>query len=187
MANLLPVVEKRHIQTIYAKRLFIVFLFFLLILITGGIITLLPALFVSIVKEKAGRDRLNIVAEIVSAEERKNLEKNAVDVNKKINILSGESERFISLSRALKKIIDRKNPRIFITSFFYDNAQKAEAPRVVTISGISANRQTLVSFVNELRAEDIFLEVNVPVSNFVKNTDIPFSVLLTLRDNAIIK
>lgn len=187
MANLLPVAEKKRIQTIYAKRLFIVSLFSLLILITGGLVTLLPALFASIVKEKAAHDRLNIVAEIVSAEERKNLEKNAADINKKTKILSGESERFISLSYALKKIIERKNPHIFITSFFYDSAQEAEALRAVTISGTSVNRQTLVLFVNELRAEDIFSEVNVPVSNFVKNTDIPFSILLTLRDNAIIK
>ncbi|MDP3726235.1 MAG: hypothetical protein Q8R36_03500, partial [bacterium] len=120
-------------------------------------------------------------------EERKNLEKNVADINQKINILSGESERSISTSYAIQKIIENKNPNIFITSFFYDDIQKTEMPRIMTISGVSSNRHRLISFVNALRAEDTFSEVNVPVSNFVKNVDIPFSLLLTIRDNAIIK
>ncbi len=187
MANLLPIAEKERIQKMYTRRLFIVSLFSLLMLITGGVVTLLPAFFASFVKEKEARERLVVVTEIVSAEERKNLEKDVADINQKINILSGESEKYISTSFAIKKIIENKNPNISITSFFSDGGQTLKAPRVMTISGISSNRNTLISFVNSLRADDTFSEVNVPVSNFVKNTDIPFSLLLTIRDNAIIK
>jgi len=41
--------------------------------------------------------------------------------------------------------------------------------------------------VNQLREEDIFAEVNLPVSNFVANIDIPFSLSLLINKNAVIK
>jgi hypothetical protein len=48
----------------------------------------------------------------------------------------------------------------------------------------SSHRQTLLAFVNELKRETAFADVIVPVSNFVRNIDIPFSVSVVFKHDA---
>ena len=187
MANLLPHSEKIHIQKIYKLRFFVVATMGLLTLIVVGISALLPALFSGFVKEQTARERLSVVAKIISAEDRKNIREKVAEVNKKIVIVAGDVEKSIPISRAIEKIIEHKNPNISLTSFFYTDEKKDTKKRTITISGTSLNRQTLVLFIHALKEEDTFSEVNVPVSNFVRNTDIPFSLLLTIRDHGILE
>lgn len=184
MANLLPLSEKIRIQKIYKSHVLTVTLIFLGAIIGVGIITLAPALFWSFVKESTAKERLAVISQIVSAEERKNIRKSVAGINQKIALLEdGEGENtFVSL--AVERVIARKNSEVALVGFFYENTPASTRGKVMTISGVSKDRQTLLAFVNELEKEEIFINVHLPVSNFVRSSDIPFSVSVEFNNNA---
>lgn len=183
MVNLLPISEKMRIRKMYKSRLFVVALLFLAAVAGAGIIALTPTFFWSFVKEKAAYERLAVVSQIVSSEERKNLREDVVAVNKRIAVLVGEDIARVAPSFAIEKIIARKNSGVALVSFFYGKEGGALPEKSIMVSGISQNRQMLLDFIHELQKEPAFSEVNVPVSNFVKSSAIPFSISLILNDN----
>src|SRR3989338_7623994 len=181
MVNLLPISEKIKIQKMYKSHLLIVALSFFVVIIGFGAITLLPALFWSFVKENTAEERLAIVSQIVSTEERKNIRESVAGVNQKTALLQGAGEEATAVYEAIEKITERKISGISVIAFFYENAPGSAQRKRMTISGVSKNRQTLVSFVDGLEKENIFADVELPVSNFVRNADIPFSVSLSFK------
>ena len=184
MANLLPLSEKIRIQKIYKSHVLVVTLIFFGVVVGIGIITLAPALFWSFVKENTAEERLAVVSQIVSAEERKNIREAVADANQKIALLEeGEGARTL-ISLVVERAIERKNLDVALVGFFYENTPADTHGKVMTISGVSTDRQTLLAFVNELQKEEIFTNVRLPVSNFVRSSDIPFSVSVEFNNNA---
>jgi len=187
MANLLTLPEKLYIRKMYRTRLVIVVLISTFVILSIGIITFLPTLFWSTVKEKAASERLSVIKQIISAEEQKNIQEDVISTNKKISLLKSGNARSVSMSDVTEIVIQRKSRSILITAFFYENKLLDEQEQKMTVSGIAQDRYSLLLFVNQLREENIFEEVNLPVSNFVKNTDIPFSLSLLINKNATIQ
>lgn len=185
MANLLPVQEKLQIKKIYRLHLVVVALVFSFLLIEAGVLMLTPSLFLSLVREKEARERLSVVEKVITVEERKNLRDEIVGVNSKIKVLLGEENETALVSSVIARAIEKKNNTIRFDAFFYDGTVEDPLKRKFTISGISKDRQTLLSFVNTLREDPLFQEVELPVSNFVKNTEIPFFISLTVQKNGI--
>ncbi|MBI2108951.1 MAG: hypothetical protein HYT93_02085 [Parcubacteria group bacterium] len=183
MVNLLPVSEKVKIQNTYKSRLLIVGLIFFVITVGFGVVALSPALLWGFVKEKVALDRLTVVSEIVSVEERKNLKKSVSDTNKKISLLQEEKSGYIFIYEAIEKTMARKNFNVTLTAFFYENIPGSSQGVRMTVSGVAKDRQTLLAFVNALEKEPVFTNVELPVSNFVKSSDIPFSVSLQFNND----
>ena len=50
----------------------------------------------------------------------------------------------------------------------------------VAVSGISYNREALVSFVKSLEASKVFKNVDLPISNFTKDRDIKFTFRMSV-------
>lgn len=167
----------------YKSRLFIVALLFLESILIFGIVSLFPSIVSSFVKEKEAKDRLSIVSQIVSTEEQKNIRESVSEVNKKIALLEAKDPRTVLLSEAIEKIIARAGEGIRVTAFFFDKTFSASG-EVLAVSGIARDRRTLLAFVDEVRLEESFMSVDLPVSNFVRSADIPFSISVTLYNNA---
>ena len=184
MANLLPLQEKVQIKKMYRWHLIIVVLIFSFLLIEAGVLMLTPSLFLSFVREKDARERLTIVEQVITAEERKNLREEITEANSKIEVLLGEEFETGIVSTVIARAIKKKNSTIRFDSFFYDGTAETSSKRKFTISGVSQDRQTLLSFVSILREDPLFQEVELPVSNFVKNTDIPFFISFTVNHHA---
>jgi len=184
MVNLLPAEEKLRIKKMYKARLLTSTLVFSLSIIGGGAVALLPAFFWGFVKDREAEQRLVIIEQIISVEERKNIRKSVADANKKITLLAAAKNKTAPVYEIIETILARKTSGISLTAFFSEQKSVDELESSMTISGISKNRSTLLFFVNELREEEMFTEVNLPVSNFTKNRDIPFSVSLMIRSNA---
>ena len=168
----------------YKSRVFLVGIIFFVAVVGVGSIALLPALFWSFVKEKTAEEKLIVVSQIVSTEERKNIRERVSDTNQKIALLTGDEEKTIMVWEAILKSIARKNPDISLTAFYYENLPVSTTGKKMTISGVSENRQTLLAFVNDLKRETAFADVIVPVSNFVRNINIPFSVSVVFTHDA---
>ncbi|MAG12720.1 hypothetical protein CL630_02795 [bacterium] len=185
MVNLLPTGEKLRIRKIYKARLLISALVFSFVVGAVGAAALLPAFFWSFVKDREARQRLVVVEQVISIEERKNIRESVADANQKIVLLAETKGKISPIHEIIETILARKTSGIALTAFFSEQKSVDGKERAMTLSGISQNRSTLLFFVNELREEDIFTEVNVPVSNFAKNRDIPFSISILLISNSI--
>ncbi len=84
---------------------------------------------------------------------------------------------------AVTNIIDiinkNKTSRIILTSISYSKLT-AEVP-IIGVVGIARNRQSLVSFTQELERDEHIVSVDLPVSSFAKETDIPFSLNIKIK------
>ncbi len=64
-----------------------------------------------------------------------------------------------------------------VTSIDYEPG--SAAPFSITVGGIAASRESLLSFVEALRREPTIDSVNLPISNFASDADIHFSFIVT--------
>ena len=65
-----------------------------------------------------------------------------------------------------------------INSIFYDREQKEGR---ISLSGISENRETLLSFLQSLEGENMFDSVELPISSFVEGEDIEFTIRIDIK------
>ena len=72
------------------------------------------------------------------------------------------------------KIIANKNSDIQITGLSFSSPSAGRVQLLV--SGVSKNRDGLVTFVNALKAQAGFADVPSPISNLAKDSDISFTL-----------
>jgi hypothetical protein len=69
-------------------------------------------------------------------------------------------------------------PDIKITQILYDNTV-AKGDKKVNIQGTAPSRERLLIFRQALEGNPAFKKVDLPISNFVKGSNIQFSLSLT--------
>lgn len=104
------------------------------------------------------------------------LNKEAVLTEKKIRTLLPESD--LSLVEIIKKISVDKPSGVAISGFSYNFKDPKNAD--VTVAAVADNRESILRFADNLRKEVGFIHVDVPVSNFAKDTNIGFSLSLSV-------
>ncbi|MCR4330342.1 MAG: hypothetical protein NUV49_00415 [Patescibacteria group bacterium] len=176
MINLLPLEEKKKVRGEYFARLTITTLYFLFA--TALIITVfIVSSYISLAAaEQVVRDRLNALAsgEVPVVEE---FDRIIEETNKKIKILqSGDKDERI-YDQVFGTIISHKGD-IRITGLLYEKAKDGSV--LVRLTGVSPDRESLLAFTRVLEQKSPFTDVEVPVSNFVKERDIEFSMEITL-------
>lgn len=62
-----------------------------------------------------------------------------------------------------------------LTNFNFDSKKK------LVLSGVAVDRLSLSTFRDQLSGYDAFKSVELPLSNLVKDTEVPFSMTITLR------
>jgi len=77
-------------------------------------------------------------------------------------------------STYFNKIIENKNSNIKITKLSFSLLRQGQGQFFVT--GVSKNREGLVSFIEDLKSKAEFYSVDSPVSDFAKDSDIPFTL-----------
>ncbi len=99
------------------------------------------------------------------------------DINKKIDFFqSSSSIPRLSLPDVIAKIIGMKGASVKIVGFSYDATNQQER---LVISGIAADRDALANFVDTLKSSNVFTAVDLPVSSYVKSTNIDFAIVTT--------
>ena len=180
MINLLPPLIKLRIRRWYRARLAIVALLLLFVVILIGTVLLLPSLFLSLVKEYSGTERLMLAQELIPVEKNIEIERNTRLTNKKISILSQKDANIILLP-VINSILEKKLAGISITAFLYESATTDPISQKILIKGFASNRETLVSFADGLRNISLFSDIDLPISNLVKSADIPFIITAFLK------
>ncbi len=179
MINLLPYIEKKRIRGLYRLRLAVAALTFLSI--SGAVLVILfaPSYILSNTKETFAQKQFDAHQGNETAAIDADMSQSIDDINKKLQIFTGLGKPFLVSDSVIAPILRQKSQAIRIRQVAYTKSSDGKTPEV-TLSGTADSREALLSFVDRLKTEQAFSKINLPVSNFVKGSDIDFSLQITL-------
>lgn len=178
MINLIPNEEKKKKVKDFYFRLVSVFFTVLAVSIFVAVFTLLPSYFFSTVKKNSANAKL----EIQKNEPTPTLDQKTLtlinDLNNKLTLVErSEQDKYLVSFKIVSGVILKKMPDIKITEITYEN--NSSSVKTVGIHGIAPNRERLLLFERTLADDPFFKNVDLPVSNYIKGTNIQFYLNLT--------
>lgn len=178
MINLIPNEEKKKIIADFYFRFFSVFFIMLALGFCILAVLLFPSYFLSVIENRSVNARLVSQANEAIPLPDKNTLSAVDDLNKKISIAEDfEKQNQSLIGKVMDPVLSSKIKDIKITSLSY--MKLPEKPGQMTVSGVATNREALVLFRQNLEKNVAFSSVDLPISNFVKGSNIRFSLELT--------
>lgn len=178
MINLIPKEEKKKMITDFYYKLAILFVVMLDFCILVAFFSILPSYFISSIKyslisAKLENQKLEPLSPL--GEESLALVK---DMDKKLILVENfEKNKFLPSVKVIDAILLKKTSDIKITQILYEN--DGTNGRKISLTGIAPSREVLLLFRQALEDSSSFKDVVLPISNFVKGSDINFFLSLT--------
>ena len=174
MYNLLSQNNKEILIQGYKKRFLITLnwsLFFAFIVST---ILLMPVFIANSSKSKEIRKKSELNLNVVNSQ--KDLLSLATLINSRSSKVLAFKDATIVISR-IKEItsLASTDKNISISDIEYSQVTEEDKSKIV-ISGVSRNRQSLINLEKSLKEVSFIENVSLPVTSFVKDTDLPFSI-----------
>lgn len=173
MINLIPNEERKKMIKDFYLRFVVVFFFALGFSVLVASAALLPAYFASSVKMNLALERLAVEKDKPVPLVGQQTQEVIKELNIKLGILTrAEKNKFSISEQVLNRIIERKMPDIKITEISYDyNSTKGKK---IGVTGVASSRERLLLFRKALEEDSAFSSVDLPISNFLKGTNIQF-------------
>lgn len=177
MINLIPNQEKKKKVKDFYFRLGVVFIATIGSAVFITVIAILPSYFVSRVEKNLAEEKLQAVKnEPVPAVDEESL-RAMQDLDHKLDLLEKqEKENYIVSQKTIQEIILKKMPDIKIYRISYSEDTKGKE---IKIYGIATSRERLLLFRRALEDDPSFKKVDLPISNFIKGSNIEFYLNLT--------
>ncbi len=193
MINLIPKEEKKKIAQLFYYKLAVLFL------TTAGLsflvvsAAILPSYFLSSVKNNIVNAKLEMQkSEPVPLPDQETL--SAIkDLNNKLDLIeNAENGKFTISEKVINAIVLKKISDIKITDISYENdpskgLENSQKSKKISIQGNAPSREVLLLFRKALEDSTAFRQVDLPISNFVKGSDIQFylSLIPHSDDNSV--
>jgi hypothetical protein len=174
MINLLPDSQKELVRKEYKLRVLVVTLIFTLSSVGLAIMLLAPSLIMMLYRSNASEKSARTIVPSQEAQEFSEKLKMAKQV---ATMLKPETSGKTP-TEVITLIVQHKNPEIAITNISYGNENDT---LTATVHGKAKARKDLVALKEGLEAESSIASVNLPVSSFAQNTNIEFSLNITLH------
>lgn len=176
MINLIPNEEKKKKVKDFYFRLTIIFFEVLAFSIMVASVALVPSYFMSSVK----KNLINTMLESQKNEPTPLFDQETIalvdDIEKKLKLIEDTSENKYSVSlQVINQILLSKMSDIKINEITYDVNVDG---KIISIKGTAPNRDRLLAFRRALEDNVSFKKVNLPISNFIKGSNIRFSLTL---------
>jgi len=178
MINLIPTEEKQKRTRSFYYRLVVVFFVVASFSVLVASIAILPSYFISSFKENFAQAKLEAqkLEPIPILDQQTSLI--IKDLNNKLSLIEkAEQNQFLVSQKIINEITHKKMSDIKITQISYEN--DPVKGRKVSIRGSATNRERLLLFRQALEDDEAFSKVDLPISNFVKGSDIQFYLNLT--------
>lgn len=177
MINLIPKKEKKDVLMEYRLRLGVVATLAVASLVISNLILLAPSYFLAASKYNS------ISAQLAAIESKQGAVVQVKDANAYIKSINKKIDIFMqkgvavpaSPPQVILSILNIKGAEIKIQGFTYDGG--VGQGRLV-ITGNAANRDSLAGFVEKLKSDPAFAKVDLPISSYVKSTNIDFSIVV---------
>jgi hypothetical protein len=178
MINLIPKEEKKKMIIDFYFRIATLFVIMIDFCILVAFLSLLPSYFISSVKHSLTSVRLeNQKLEPLPLLGEDSLALLKETDNKITSVEKFEKNKFLLSVDVINAIVLNKRPDIKVTQIVYENNGTSE--KKISITGIAPSREVLLLFREALENSSSFKNVNLPISNFVKGSNINFNLSLT--------
>lgn len=176
MLNILSTTEKKKVLLEYRLRLAVVAVFSTAVVALASLILLTPSFLLAVTKYNTAEKQLAVLEEKYGGTAKeKDLGAQIRDINSKILLLtSGGATERLSPPQAVLNILKLKGSAIKIQGLTYDATATQE--RVVLV-GVARDRDALAAFVETLKKDSTFTTITLPISSYVKSTNIDFSLV----------
>ncbi len=178
MFNLLPENLRNKIKKEYRFRLAIVVLSFVILSQISFLVFLFPSWLISFYKEKDYLVKSDEISKTISALDVASTTSFIKVLNQKLSNIN-EAMEYPAMMPVFDSILSVKSSAIRLSGIYYTSTDSNSA--VVTISGMSDKRDSLVSFTDSLRKIDSFASVDLPISNLAKDKNIDFTVSINIE------
>lgn len=180
MINLIPTEEQKSTTKNFYFRLVVIFFVLLAFCAFVAAVALVPAYLLALNKERISNSKL----EIQKSETIPQLDKDTVslikDIDGKMKTIEGSiKNKFLVSQEIINQIVNSKMPDIKITRIAFD--EDVALGKKVSIYGTAPSRERLLLFRRSLEENITFTKVDLPVSNFIKGSDIEFYLSLLLE------
>ncbi len=177
MINLIPNEEKKKKVKDFYFRLLVVFFMVLGFSITISSVAILPAYFISWEKKNLVNNKLEMQkGEPVLELDQKTLTL-AGDLNKKLSLVEKiKTDKYFISQKIISEIILGKMSGIKITGIRYQT--DPVKGKIVGLNGTAPSRERLLLFRKALEENAAFKKVDLPISNFIKGSNIQFYLSL---------
>ena len=178
MINLIPKEDKKKMAMSFYYRLLALFFFMFSFAIFIGSGALLPAYFSSVSKDSTADLKLEIqrnnTVPTVGQESLTAIQ----DMNTKLGIVeNAEKSKFPLSQGVIADILSSKTSDIKITQILYTD--DLTEGKKITILGIAPSRESLLSFEQLLQNNPAFKNVSLPISSFIKDSNLQFDLSLS--------
>ncbi len=173
--NLLPFQDKKNLESAELSRLIaslaVCFLFFLIIFI----LLLVSTYFSLSILSEEQKKLIEIRQSDPKTQEILEIEEKIKQTNQLIKQVYLKQEEMILWTPLLEKMTKIVPSGIYLTNFFYQTTDNQ-----ITLNGWADQRENLLYFQESLEKNSFFKEVEAPLSNLIKQSDIDFSFTLKL-------
>jgi len=174
MINLIPNEEKKKKVKDFYYRLSIIFFEMVAFSLFVASVAILPSYFVSLVKKNFINTMLeNQKNEILPPSYQKTRTVLNDFKNQLKLVENNQQESFLLSDKIIREILLKKIPEIKITEIIYDST--TNLGKVITVKGMATSRERLLLFRQALEMDVNFKKVDLPISNFIKGSNIQFS------------
>ena len=180
MHNLLSYESKKKIKKEYRLRLLVLFLASTLALSLILFLSLIPSYIFSMTREKTIANEKTAIQKSVVSLESENLNQLLRSTKEKVESLK-EGNNDLSIYVIIEKVLSRRNAGVNILGFRFTPSDGLS--RNLTVDGVAGSRDSLVQFRKNLEQEKLFDQVSLPVSNFAKQSEIDFTLTLSITIN----
>jgi hypothetical protein len=177
--NLLPPEREHALKSDYRTRLVVVALWLISALTLGAGALLIPTYLLLAQQEGIKSVQLaSLTAKLSSSDE--------VALAQRLAALSENASRLTdlgkdpSISNTLREMLAIAHVGAALTALDYTPGDGKQA-RVVKISGTAASRNALRNYQLALEGSPLVASASLPVSAYAKDTDIPFTIVVTLK------
>jgi len=179
LTNLLPLERQRALSREYFLRLGVVVIVLITVLIIVAGLLLLPTYLYLTKSAVTKQVHLTNVESILSSSNEAELSVRLTALSRDAAILSA-LEDTPSASAILRSALAVPRVGITVTSLAYTPAEKG-TPGTLGISGVAATRDALRAYQLALQKDPLAAAANLPVSAYAKDTNISFTIIVTLE------
>ena len=177
MSNILPPQEIKKIKGLYKKRLIVVSLRAVTILSVIAAACIVPSYLYSKQEEGALLAKKAMYEQQETGELKQDLVTSIGDINTRLSSFGDTAYASPLVASLINPILQARTSSVYITGLTYTLDKDADVAHV-TITGISINREAILAFGDNLQKTPHITNVNVPITNFIKESNMPFTITL---------
>lgn len=178
LTNLLPEDRQRALRRDYFLRLTVVAIAFLIVLALAAAILLLPSYVFLSENFHTKESRLASIESVASSSDETALSAQLTALSDDAATLEALADA-PSVSSLIRTVLAVSRPGIVLSGFAY--APRTDTnPGTLAISGTAATRDALRNYQLALQGESFARAADLPVSAYAKDSDIAFTITITL-------